>query len=126
MGFYSADYTNDLGYLFAKAGLSVYAVREGDRQETERTFDEQYLPQILAATLTTNQLLCNVVSGTRTLRYAQVWLSSTEWIYMPCPWQGGTNEFMQFYQQLQADTRFLLVAHHGETINDWYTRIYAT
>ena len=126
MGVYAADYTNDLGYFFAKARLEVYAIRDGVRQRTERTFDANYLPPVLAEALTTSPPLCNVVSGTRTLRHAQAWLNATDYLIFPCLWRGGTDQFMRFYAELQSNSQFQSVAHHGETINDWYTRIYAS
>ena len=126
MASWVATYTNDFGVTARKAGVSVYANVEGSRQSTTRSFDLRYLPPVAVAAFSNGPQLCAIVSGTRTIRSAECWITTTESIVIPCIWRAEQTEFSQFYRELVNSGLFRLVIHQGEQINDWYTRVYAT
>jgi len=66
-------------------------------------------------------LACQAKKGTcridyPTLRVAQCYISDNVYYEIPCPFQGGTNEFIAFFTELNNNFMFRLVNLRGENL----------
>ena len=117
MANYIGAYTNDFKQVFGLARIPVYALISGSRAGTTEEEDLNYLPVIFLAN--------NVVAASRqkycdmpysTLRRAVCTISDTFQIVITCPFTGGTDQFVEFFRELDNDSQFAFVELKGETI----------
>jgi hypothetical protein len=120
----------DEGYVQKAGRLRVFAVEIvlGDRSkfdgttfQTAREFDAQFLPQILVPLLR-EKSCCNLPVNTE--RHARVYFEDNRYLFISCPFRGGTIEFLAFYRQLTENSLIRLVEAHGETVGKSETIIF--
>jgi hypothetical protein len=123
MATYSGNYQTDLGKVYQCVGLTVYRVEDGLRVATNEDEDLAYLPPIFLQSVTTNRPVCSLPGRTRTMRAGIVILGEElRWV-IPCPFMGGTVDFMTFARQLTS--RFDLVEWQGERVDPFLVSLYA-
>lgn len=128
MAKYSANYTNDFGFVSKLALINIYLKDLTTEQisGTTKTFDAQYLPAVLSAALNTSiQFLCEIPNGTRTIRHVNLYVGKTEYLYVPLPFMGGSTDFKMFFDQLRNDKRISVVELVGEHLDPYYTKLFA-
>ena len=120
MAFYGCNYSLDLGYTQIAARFRVFRVQlvegfqsqfRGEISQTDREFDAQYLPSILSLT---DSYCC--LPPVNTERHARVYIADNIYLFISCPFVGGTNDHSLFYRQLTENSRIRLIEAHGETV----------
>jgi hypothetical protein len=98
-----------------------------DRIPTNRDFDLQYLPVVfLNSTRKPGKHSCEIANGARTIRHVDIYINDRQYLYVPIPWRGGTEEFKLFFNHLAENPKIVLATAIGEIISGFYTALYAT
>lgn len=116
-------YTNEFGVVHKFAELTVYSIVDDQRQATAEAFDLPYLPSNFQLAIQPDIQKGCTIPPTQP-RSAQVWITSTQSLVIPCPWVGGTPEFKAFFQELQDNPAVLFVTLRGEVLSSFYTALY--
>jgi hypothetical protein len=122
MANYSIDYQLDAGYIQRSGVFRVFGVQivqgfnsqyGGEIFQTTREFDRPYLPQILQ-NLLRDRACCSLPTNTE--RHARAYFQDDSYLFICCPFRGGTTEHLLFYRQLTENSKIRLVEAHGETL----------
>jgi hypothetical protein len=122
MASYVGNYTNDVGIQYKNVVLNTYFYDNGSRTPTTYETDEAYLPTVfrLSTTpLTNKKAVCKMDYST--LRVAQCYISENVYYEIPCPFQGGTTEFIAFFTELNSNSMFAFVNLRGESLPYGYS-----
>jgi len=114
---YVGNYINDVGIQYRNIVLNTYFYDNGNRTFTTYERDEMYLPTVFKSNtirLSNERATCQIEYST--LRVAQCYISDNVYYEIPCPFQGGTDEFTAFFTELNNNSMFRLVNLRGENI----------
>jgi hypothetical protein len=123
MANYGGDYQLDPGYIQKAARLRVFAVDlilgdrskfDGNSRATALEFDLQFLPQIFINHVANKVACCGIPTNTE--RHARAYFQDDSYLFISCPFRGGTSEHLLFYRQLTENSKIRLVEAHGETL----------
>lgn len=117
MASYVGNYVNDVGIQYKNIVLNTYFYDNGNKTSTTYNRDEMYLPTIFKSNttrLSDKRATCQIEYST--LRVAQCYISDNVYYEIPCPFQGGTSEFISFFTELNNNSMFRLVNLRGESI----------
>jgi hypothetical protein len=122
MASYVGNYTNDVGIQYKNVVLNTYFYDNGSKISTTYETDEIYLPTVFRYNTT---LLINKKSVCKIdysiLRVAQCYISENVYYEIPCPFQGGTTEFIAFFTELNNNSMFAFVNLRGESFPYGYS-----
>lgn len=117
MANYIGAYTSDFNQVFGLARIPVYALVSGSRTSTTEEEDLNYLPVVFLANnqiASPRQRYCDMPYTA--LRRAICTISDTFQIVITCPFVGGTDQFVEFFRELDQDSQFQIVELKGERI----------
>lgn len=123
MANYGGDYQLDAGYIQKAGRLRVFAVDlvlgdrskfDGSLRNTSIEFDLQFLPQIFLNLVANKSACCGLPTNTE--RHARAYFQDDSYLFICCPFRGGTTEHLLFYRQLTENSNIRLVEAHGETL----------
>lgn len=124
MATYSGTYYCDGGFDQSLASLTVFGVNvvegrgtnlRGDRFPTDANFDALYLPAVFNNHVLARRGCCEAPPNT--IRHAKAFYADRFYLFIPCPFWGGSVEFLEFYRELSANPRLIVIESHGETIS---------
>ena len=127
MALYIGNYTNDVGIQYKNVVLNTYFYDNNIRTSTTYDRDEMYLPTVFKSNTTRlsgKKGICRI--DYPTLRVAQCYISNNVYYEIPCPFQGGTNEFIAFFTELNNNFMFRLVNLRGENLPYGYYLHFST
>jgi hypothetical protein len=122
MASYVGNYTNDVGIQYKNVVLNTYFYDNGNKTSTTYETDEMYLPTVFrfsTTPLTNKKAACKIDYST--LRVAQCYISENVYYEIPCPFQGGTTEFIAFFTELNNNSMFAFVNLRGESLPYGYS-----
>jgi len=122
MASYIGNYTNDVGIQYRNVVLNTYFYDNGSRLPTTYETDEMYLPTVFKSSttpLTDKRATCRIDYSV--LRVAQCYISENAYYEIPCPFQGGTTEFIAFFTELNNNSMFAFVNLRGESLPYGYS-----
>lgn len=114
MANYRGRYTSDLVKVFEASQLQVSFFLDGVFQVLSPDSDAPYLPLSFQEHISDEKAICTF-NGLLSPRKAQCFFNQTDYILIPCPWQGGTQEFKNFFTELATNPQIILVLLEGET-----------
>ncbi|MEE3716282.1 hypothetical protein V2H45_05940 [Tumidithrix elongata RA019] len=124
MARYTGTYQLDNGYIAESVALTVFAVNlanpiagspfGGERTDTRLDFDKNFLPPSFLLNLVGVRPCCTI--PVNSIRHARLFYSDTRYLFIPCPFRGGTPEFFGFYKELFLNTQQVHLEAHGETV----------
>jgi hypothetical protein len=122
MASYVGNYTNDVGIQYKNVVLNTYFYDNGSRISTTYETDEIYLPTVFRYSTTpliNKKSTCKIDYSI--LRVAQCYISENVYYEIPCPFQGGTTEFIAFFTELNNNSMFAFVNLRGESLPYGYS-----
>jgi hypothetical protein len=129
MARYVGTYQLDSGYIAESVALQVFSVDlanpiAGDRNDTRLDFDQDFLPQSFISNAINGRPCCTI--PVNTIRHARVFYSDTRYLFIPCPFRGGTPKFFSFFRDLSLNSKTVHLESHGETVGADRALIFAT
>jgi hypothetical protein len=122
MASYVGNYTNDVGIQYKNVVLNTYFYDNGSKISTTYETDEIYLPTVFRYSTTpliNKKSTCKIDYSI--LRVAQCYISENVYYEIPCPFQGGTTEFIAFFTELNNNSMFAFVNLRGESLPYGYS-----
>jgi hypothetical protein len=122
MASYVGNYTNDVGIQYKNVVLNTYFYDNGSKVSTTYETDEIYLPTVFRYSTTpliNKKSTCKIDYSI--LRVAQCYISENVYYEIPCPFQGGTTEFIAFLTELNNNSMFAFVNLRGESLPYGYS-----
>jgi hypothetical protein len=121
MANYTLNYQSDLGVFIRCARLSTLQSSDGAISPSARSTDNIYLPQVFREAVDADNQGCTLPIAPRG---AKVWITQSDYQFIPCPFAGGSAEFDQFFSELEANTEQILITLEGERVNRGYTALW--
>lgn len=116
MANYVSDYTDDRGRVYRSSLIRSFSIVNEEFTETSLEFDRDLLPRILVDNSEPITNLRGCGTPEFPLRQALCLISDSRSYIIQCPFQGGTQEFIDFFTQLSENTNFRVVNLVGERI----------
>lgn len=120
MATYTVRYQSDLGRVFSPASVSAFTVTDNGRSVSPSGVDAVVFPAIFQDALLGVGEGCSLPFTPRSVR---AYLSETDYVSVPCPFIGGSPQFIQFFEQVRARPDVLFAVLDGEEIGDFFVRI---
>lgn len=124
MANYVSDYVDDRGRVYRRSIIRSFSIVNEEFTETSLDFDRDLLPNIFVSS--SEPLVNPRTCGTPEfpLRQALCLISDSRSHIIQCPFQGGTEQFIQFFTELSNNNRFRVVNLVGERIGLRYAARY--
>lgn len=116
MADYVGEYISDFNDKFPLSRFRVYSFNGELQSDTSRTGDLEYLPNTFLQNVSTpmrKQFYCGTPFSQR---YAECFIDDDFGIIIPIPFSGGSDLFVQFWQELVNEITFRSVELVGERV----------
>lgn len=121
MAVYLGVYTDDFNRkTFVK--LDVFLFSNDTRQNTDVSFDNDYLPEVYKSFVTVFDRTLPSCPKTITHRHAKLYLNSIDCLHVDLPFHPSSSEYNQFLIAISFNPSIVTVGMQGETITNYYLK----
>lgn len=117
LGVYTDDYGKKTYYR-----LEVFLVANGTRQETDRSLDNDYLPDVYKASVLLSDGTVPSCPKNTTPRYAKLYINSTDYLHVDLPFPPSSSEYNQFFISASFNPLIISVGLQGERITNHFLK----